>query len=163
VLSLGIVLYRVDERLIHGQVVIGWGSQLDPHRYLVVDDALAASDWEQELYHLSLPEGVTGTFVTTAQAIDALPRWQKETVKSVLLTRDVRTMLALAEAGLLSDSAVNIGGIHHAPGRKQVRHYLYLDADDRKRLGRLGELGVSVGARDLPGAVGVSLEGLLKE
>ena len=38
---MAIVLYRVDERLIHGQVVIGWGSQLQPSRYLVVDDALA--------------------------------------------------------------------------------------------------------------------------
>jgi PTS system mannose-specific IIB component/fructoselysine and glucoselysine-specific PTS system IIB component len=160
---LGIVLYRVDERLIHGQVVIGWGSQLVPKRYLVVDDALAASDWEQELYHLSLPEGVTGEFVTTAQAIDALPRWQKETVRSVLLTRDVRTMLALAEAGLLNESAVNIGGIHHAPGRRRVRPYVYLDDEDRERLGRLGELGLSVTARDLPGSVGLSLEGLLKE
>ena len=51
-----VVLYRIDERLIHGQVVIGWGTQLHPDSYLVVDDALAASDWEQELYVLGLPE-----------------------------------------------------------------------------------------------------------
>ncbi|NIV57363.1 MAG: PTS transporter subunit IIB, partial [Actinobacteria bacterium] len=47
-----IVLHRVDERLIHGQVVIGWGHQLRPDRYVVVDDELAASDWEQDLYRL---------------------------------------------------------------------------------------------------------------
>jgi mannose/fructose/N-acetylgalactosamine-specific phosphotransferase system component IIB len=159
----GIVLYRVDERLIHGQVVIGWGSQLNPDRYLVVDDKLAASDWEQELYRLSLPEGVTAEFVGSGQARKLLPLWQDESPRSVLLTRDIQTMLSLAEVGLLYGASVNMGGIHHAPGRTQVRSYLYLDDEDRKRLQRLEELGVTVTARDLPDSVRVSLSSLLKE
>ena len=48
-LHVPIVLFRVDERLIHGQVVIGWGHELRPERYVVVDDDLAESPWEQEL------------------------------------------------------------------------------------------------------------------
>jgi mannose/fructose/N-acetylgalactosamine-specific phosphotransferase system component IIB len=160
---LGIVLYRVDERLIHGQVVIGWGSQLNPSRYLVVDDVLATSDWEQELYRLSVPEGQTAEFVSTAQAIERLPGWKEEEPRSVLLTRDVKTMLALAEAGVLDGSSVNVGGIHHAPGRTRVRGYVYLNDEDRQRLQRMGELGLRVTARDLPDSVRVSLEGLLKE
>ena len=158
-----IVLYRVDERLIHGQVVIGWGSQLNPSRYLVVDDVLATSDWEQELYRLSVPEGQTAEFVSTAEAIERLPDWKEEDPRSVLLTRDVKTMLALAEAGVLDGSSVNVGGIHHAPGRTRVRGYVYLNDEDRQRLQRMGELGLRVTARDLPDSVRVSLEGLLKE
>lgn len=160
---MGIVLYRVDERLIHGQVVIGWGSQLRPRRYLVVDDSLAGSEWEQELYRLSLPDGTDVQFVTLEQARERLPDWRNEEVRSVLLTRDVRTMLGLAEAGLLDGAKVNVGGVHHAPGRTRVRPYLYLDEADRERLRRLDELGVEVGARDLPGSARVSLESLLKE
>ena len=160
---MGIILYRVDERLIHGQVVIGWGSQLNPGRYLVVDDKLAASDWEQELYRLSLPEGVTAEFVGSREARKLLPLWQEEAPRSVLLTRDIQTMLSLAEDGLLDGAAVNVGGIHHAPGRTQVRSYLYLDDEDRDRLQRLEDLGVNVTARDLPDSVRVSLATLLKE
>ena len=160
---MGIVLYRVDERLIHGQVVIGWGSQLNPRRYVVVDDKLAASDWEQELYRLSLPEGVSAEFVSRVDAKKLVPAWQDEGLRSVLLTRDVATMLSLAEAGVLDGVAVNVGGIHHAPGRTQVRSYLYLDDEDRKRLQRLEELGVTVTARDLPDSVRISLHALLKE
>jgi PTS system mannose-specific IIB component/fructoselysine and glucoselysine-specific PTS system IIB component len=159
----GIVLYRVDERLIHGQVVIGWGSQLNPRRYLVVDDALAASEWEQELYRLSLPENVSAEFVSRALARELLPGWKEEELRSVLLTRDIETMLWLAEAGLLEGESVNVGGIHHAPGRTQVRSYVYLDEDDRRRLQRLEELGVTVIARDLPDSARVSLATLLKE
>jgi mannose/fructose/N-acetylgalactosamine-specific phosphotransferase system component IIB len=160
---MGIVLYRVDERLIHGQVVIGWGSQLQASRYLVVDDALAESAWEQELYLLSLPDGVGAEFVSVAQAGSRLPTWKEEEPRSVLLTRDLGTMLQLAEAGLLEGASVNVGGIHHAPGRKQVCSYLYLDEEDRSRLQRLEQLGVTVGARDLPGSARVSLDGFLKD
>jgi mannose/fructose/N-acetylgalactosamine-specific phosphotransferase system component IIB len=50
-----IVLFRVDERLIHGQVVVGWGGPLHADRIVVVDDAIAGSPWEQELYCLGVP------------------------------------------------------------------------------------------------------------
>ena len=43
-----VVLYRIDERLIHGQVVMGWGPQLAVEHYVVVDDELATSEWEQD-------------------------------------------------------------------------------------------------------------------
>jgi len=159
---LGIVLYRIDERLIHGQVVIAWGSQLNPDRYLVVDDSLATSDWEQELYRLSLPDNVTAQFVSTADAIPQLECWQEEEARSVLLTRDIHSMLALAETGRLKDVPVNVGGIHHAQGRTRVTPYVYLDDVDRERLRRLGELGARVSARDLPGSVRLGLDGLIK-
>ena len=42
-------LYRVDDRLIHGQVVVGWGQPLDVEFIVLVDDAVAESEWEQEL------------------------------------------------------------------------------------------------------------------
>ena len=153
----------MDERLIHGQVVIAWGSQLNPGRYLVVDDKLASSQWEQELYLLSLPEGMPAEFVTGSGAMKALPAWQGDEVRSVLLTRDIKTMLGLAEAGLLNGVAVNLGGIHHAPGRTPVRSYLYLDDEDRKRLQRFEQWGATVYARDLPDSVKVPLATLLKE
>jgi len=158
----GIVLYRIDERLIHGQVVIGWGSQLRPGRYVVVDDELATSAWEQDLYRLTLGEGSEADFVTVEEAGSRLPGWRAADVRTVLLTRDIGTMLRLAESGSLEGVKVNVGGIHHAPGRTQVRPYLYLDDADRERLRRLGELAGEVTARDLPGSVGVSLESLLK-
>lgn len=156
-----IVLFRVDERLIHGQVVLGWGSQLRPRRYLVVDDELADSAWEQELYRLGLADGSVAEFVSVAEARERLRRWQEEDVRSVLLTRDVATMLALARGGCLAGEKVNLGGIHHAPGRQAVRPYLYLDDADRERVRALSEEGAEVSARDLPGSLKVDFEDLV--
>lgn len=158
-----IVLYRVDERLIHGQVVIGWGSQLQPSRYLVVDDELALTEWEQDLYRLAVGNGAAVSFHSVDEARRLLPQWSASDEKSVLLTRDLDTMLRLARGRLLEDRHVNVGGIHHAEGRSRVRSYLYLDDADRARVRALEEEGVDVTGRDLPGSLRVSLHDLLEE
>ena len=154
-------LIRVDERLIHGQVVIGWGSHLVPDRYVVVDDQVAASDWEQELYALGLPDGVTAEFESVEDARAALIEWQESTSRIVILLRDIDTLRRMAEGNDLIGLPVNLGGIHYGPGRAQVLSYLYLDDEDRQRLMALRAQGIKISARDLPGSKEVRLEALL--
>ncbi len=156
-----IVLLRVDERLIHGQVVVGWGNRLHPDRIVVVDDDLAESKWEQELYTLGLPAGVDAIFATVAAARTALPSWREDPKRHLVLTRDIRTMRRLAEGGLLDGEEVNLGGLHYAPGRTAVLPYLYLDQQERDEARQLEATGARVSARDLPGARRVGLRELL--
>lgn len=157
-----IVLFRVDERLIHGQVVIGWGSHLRPDRYVVVDDQLADSDWEQELYRLAVGDGTDVSFHSVADARGRLPEWRESEDRIVLLTRDLDSMLRLARERALEGERVNLGGLHHGQGRSRVRSYLYLDDEDRARVRALDEEGVQVSGRDLPGSLKVSLSDLLE-
>ena len=159
--ALAIVLFRVDERLIHGQVVIGWGNQLIPDRYLVVDDELAESAWERELYELCVSEDVAAEFHSTEEALPLLAGWREDETRSVLLARDLETMLRLARDGALTDEVVNLGGIHHADGRAPVRPYLFLDDGDRQRIRALVEAGVEVTGQDLPSSPRVGLPVLL--
>jgi len=156
-----IVLLRVDERLVHGQVVLGWGSQLRPDRYVVIDDDLAASDWEQELYRLGA-EPTDVIFATVEEARAHLDKWREEAPRSILLTRDVGAMRRLAGGGRLRGEKVNLGGLHHGPEREEVLSYLHLTAEDREALRALeDEEGVEVSARDLPDAHKVPLKSLL--
>jgi len=159
---MSIVLYRIDERLIHGQVVLGWGGQLLPHRYLVVDDDLALSEWEQDLYRLGTGDSEI-VFASVEAARLMLPEWREDLVRSILLTRDVASMLRLAQGGLLRGEKVNLGGIHHGPGRLQVLAYLHLTEDDISGLRALEEEGIDVSARDLPDAHKVPLKALLPQ
>lgn len=158
-----IVLYRVDERLIHGQVVVGWGTQLQPERIVVVDDELAESAWEQELYTLGLPAALEAEFESVERARARIGEWRESPRRTLLLTRDVTTMRRLAEGGLLKDEEVNIGGIHFAPGRHAVLPYVFLSDDERRELRRIAEEGAVVRARDLPDSRRVELEDLLDE
>lgn len=159
---MSIVLYRVDERLIHGQVVVGWGNELHPDEIVVVDDDLAASTWEQELYAMGLPAELATRFETVAEARQHLNDWRTASARVVVLTRNVGTMRQLARAGAMNGEEVNIGGIHHAPGREPILPYVYLSPGEKAEMAALAEEGVRVSARDLPGARRVDVKEMLK-
>lgn len=159
---MSIVLFRVDERLIHGQVVVGWGTQLHPQRIIVVDDELAASRWEQDLYCLGLPSEVSTRFVSVDEARAAVGDWLTDAPVTIVLTRDVITMRRLAAGGLLQGQEINIGGIHFAPGRHALLPYVYLSDEEAREVRELASQGVTVSARDLPGSRRVELTQLLK-
>jgi mannose/fructose/N-acetylgalactosamine-specific phosphotransferase system component IIB len=156
-----IVLFRVDERLIHGQVVVGWGEHLHMDRIVVVDDELSASSWEQELYCLGVPPSVDAMFVGVEEARRSVAHWQADIRRVVVLLRDLETLARFAARGSLSGQEVNLGGIHHAPGRERVLPYLFLNGKDRGRLREVAAQGVRVTARDLPGSKAVPLDDLL--
>ena len=62
------VLHRIDDRLIHGQVVVAWGQRLNPQRIWVVDDASASGAWERELLSSSAP-GIDVRVVTVTDVV----------------------------------------------------------------------------------------------
>jgi mannose/fructose/N-acetylgalactosamine-specific phosphotransferase system component IIB len=68
-----IVLLRVDERLIHGQVVVGWGGPLHADRIVIADDEIAGSPWEQELYCLGMPPEMEASFETLDDGAGGAP------------------------------------------------------------------------------------------
>jgi len=159
---MSIVLYRVDERLIHGQVVVGWGNELHPDAIIVVDDELAVSAWEQELYAMGLPAELGTSFQAVDDAREHLAEWRQGRARIIVLTRDVETMRRLADGATMQGEEVNIGGIHYAAGREPVLPYVYLSRTEMAALDALAQQGVRISARDLPNARRVDLKDLLK-
>ena len=156
-----VVLYRIDERLIHGQVVMGWGPELRPEHYMVVDDELANSEWEQDLYRLGLPETATAEFLSVVEAAARLEDLESDPRHAVVLTRSVSAMTGLAAGGALRGREVNVGGVHHAPGRTERLPYVFLGSEDQAGLKALEDAGAVVSARDLPSSRAVDLTSLL--
>lgn len=158
---MALALCRVDDRLVHGQVVIGWGRPLGARFIVLVDDTVAASPWEQDLYRMAVPEGVELTIVDTAAAIARLPEWATDRRTGILLTGDLGTMAALHAAHPDVLHRINLGGIHHRPGRTERLRYLYLDAEEVALLRQLQQDGAEITAQDLPTAVPAAVGGLL--
>jgi mannose/fructose/N-acetylgalactosamine-specific phosphotransferase system component IIB len=159
---MGIALFRVDERLIHGQVTLGWGALLHPNRYVVVDPELAGSEWEQELYRLGAPPGTEVLFLSTREAALRLPQWDESPEVTVLLARHLPTMSELANQAGLRGREINLGGIHPAEGRESLLPYLALGPPEREAIRALLASGIRVMARDLPASVGLEGEALLR-
>lgn len=155
-----IVLCRVDDRLIHGQVVVGWGQPLGVTRIILVDNQVAGSDWEQELYRMAVTPEIRIEFATVAQAAAGMRAWQGDPQRTVLLTGDLETMAALHKADPATVHRINLGGIHHRPGRRERLPYLYLTDDEMRRLLALEAAGADVTAQDLPTTPPVVLRAL---
>ena len=155
-------LFRIDERLLHGQVVVGWGRRLEIAYYVVVDDLLVESDWEQELYASGLPSGTDTYFVSVTDAIRDFPKLDALPGRGALVTRGTSAMRQLADAGLLADRRVNIGGLHAEIGRRRVLDFVFLRPEEAEELRRIGRQARSVSARDLPTSRAVPLGEMLR-
>ena len=157
---MSIVLYRIDDRLIHGQVVVGWGQPLDIGFIVLVDDDVAASDWEQELYRMGTPPEMEVHFHSVDAAAAALPKYQADERPGILLTGDIASMLRLVKQAGIKE--VNVGGIHHRVDRKQRLRYVFLAPAEEQLLREMASLGATVTAQDVPATNPVPLEELLR-
>lgn len=157
---MGVELYRIDDRLIHGQVVVGWGQPLDLEFIALVDDEVASSEWEQELYRMGVPPEMDVYFATVDQACVEHAKWSADKRPGLLLTGDIETMARLIER-CPEIRAVNLGGIHHREGRTIRLRYVYLSPDEEALLRQLESKGVTVTAQDVPSARPVPLADVL--
>lgn len=157
-------LYRVDERLLHGQVVVGWGERLDVDYYVVVDAELAASEWEQDLYLSSVPAGVEVIFLDPDAPAEELRDAREREGVGCLLTRGTAAMRRLAERGFLDGATVNVGCLRAGRDRDlRVTDYVHLSAGERADLRAVAERAGEVECRDLPDSRPVPVEPRLEE
>lgn len=156
---MSLVFARVDQRLVHGQVVVGWVPTLAAGRILVVDDEIAGDEWERDMLVSATPPGVEAEVVGLAEAPGKL---REDSGKTLLLVRSLATMLSLVREGCVRDE-VNVGGLHARPGARRFLDYVYLTEDDVAVIRELDEAGVRVRACDVPGNPTVDLNARLTD
>jgi PTS system mannose-specific IIB component/fructoselysine and glucoselysine-specific PTS system IIB component len=157
---MAIHLYRIDDRLIHGQVVVGWGQPLDIRFLVLVDDLVASSDWEQDLYRMAVPPEMEMLFADVDTAIKDHARYACDPRPGLLITGDIASMHRLV-SGVKAIGSVNLGGIHHRAGRVEKLRYIFLTPAEEEELRALEAAGVEVTAQDVPAARAVPLAEVL--
>lgn len=155
-------LYRIDDRLIHGQVVVGWGQPLNIRLIVLVDDDVARCDWEQDLYRMGVPPEMELRFADVATAVREHASYVADPRRCIVLTGNVATMRALLRE-VKPARGVNIGGLHHRPGRNPKLRYVFLTPEEESELRELTAGGVKVTAQDVPSARVVPLEEMLRD
>ncbi len=129
---------------------------------VLVDDEVARTEWEQDLYRMGVPPELDIYFASVADAAARLDEWNHDPRPGILLTADVETMTRLIDA-THTIHAVNLGGIHHRAGRVERLRYLYLTSEEARALVALERRGIEVTARDVPGARATPLSALLAD
>jgi mannose/fructose/N-acetylgalactosamine-specific phosphotransferase system component IIB len=143
-------LIRIDDRLIHGQVVLGWSRVLRPDRIVVANNRIAKNAWERKFYTASVPPHIKVSFLTLDEtAVELLNNlYRNESV--LMLFESVEDLFALIQKGIRLDE-INIGGLHHRQGAQELLPYVFLTEEDRRLLRELVKRGIRLLAQDVPG------------
>jgi mannose/fructose/N-acetylgalactosamine-specific phosphotransferase system component IIB len=144
-----IILYRVDERLIHGQVVVGWGGSLRLNRLVLVNDKVASNPWERELYFSCVPAEMQAAILSVKEAILNILQNGFARERAVVLVDSPFDILKMMEKGVRIDR-VNVGGVHSKTGRTRVLPYLFLSPIEIRAFKRMISAGVRCECRDVP-------------
>lgn len=157
----GVALVRVDNRLVHGQVLEAWLPALDAHGILVADDEAAGNVLARSAMALAIPPGVNFEVLRVQAAAELLRPGGRgpQASRTLLLLRDVRDAVALHKAGVPMPQ-LNLGNVHFGTGRKQVSPSVFLNAEELSALDKLAGGGTQVEVRAVPSEAPVRLDDL---
>lgn len=145
--------FRIDNRLVHGQVIEAWLPHIRAKTLVVANDELANDELRQEIMSLAVPSEVSFVCCPVAETADVIRRVYKENAAQhvLVLFSDCADARAAHMAGL-TFSLVNIGNLHYGPGKEQVCEHIALGPEDRSCLRYFQEHDVEIDFRCVPTA-----------
>jgi mannose/fructose/N-acetylgalactosamine-specific phosphotransferase system component IIB len=147
--ELKLVLVRVDDRLIHGQVVLGWTRAVSANRIVVADNATANDSMQQTLLKMAAPSGVKVSILTTDEAGEQLSSSTFKGENVMVLVRGPEALLDLRTAGV-EFSKVNVGNVRSAEGRKRITKEVHASPEELHAWKQLADQGITLEAQWVP-------------
>lgn len=144
-----IVLARIDDRLIHGQIVQGWLKNIDVDRILVASDGVANDPLQRMLMAMAVPANIELEIKNVCEASEFISGGNYDKQRIMILAASPKDFLYMIENGAPIKS-VNIGGMHFVSGKRQLLCNLSVDDEDIKNLRGIYEKGIEIECRVLP-------------
>lgn len=158
---MSIVLVRVDQRLLHGQVVEGWLPFLKADTVVVADDAIAGDPISMIAMNAACPSRVKLAVMNLVEAAEAAAGGKLPGKRTLLLVGTVQALDAIWRGGCRAES-VNVGNVPIGPGRSRVTPSVALSKDEMTTLDGIAASGATVEAKAVPKEHGVDLEAMHK-
>ena len=159
---MSIVLARIDDRLIHGQVVVGWARHTQADCIIVANDLVSADPMQRTLLPMAVPQGIDVVIYRVKDAADKLAGGAHASRRAILLFSSPQDALNFTRlGGELGE--LNLGGLRLAPGKEQVRKSVSLGAEDKNALSELKRAGVTVYFQMVPGDAREEVELLIPD
>ena len=143
---MNIVLARIDDRLIHGQVATVWSKATNCQRIIVCDDDVANDKIRATLLKQVAPAGMKSHVVTLDKAIRVYNNPKYENERCLLLFTKPASVLYLVEHGV-DIKSVNIGGMSFHEGKRQITSAVSVDDKDVESFKKLNEKGIELEIR----------------
>lgn len=152
-------LVRIDDRLIHGQVVTTWVKNYDIEQILVINDKVAGDQVQQSVLTMSAPPGIKVLAFGVDKFIDVLKKTEIKRNTMLILTNSV-DVSRLVENGLSIDK-LNVGGMRMQAGRKSLSRAVSVTPEEEEAFRKLLAANVKIEIQMVPKDSIVMLETLL--
>ena len=128
---MNINVFRIDDRLIHGQIVTKWIKDAAAKMIMVVDDKAAGDKTQQMILKFAVPSGIKLEILSKEDAVKRVNEDQSNT-NVLMLVRNPKEANALVEMGLKIDSIIigNISNSKSEVGRTKLLDYIYVEPGD---------------------------------
>lgn len=143
-----IVLTRIDNRLIHGQVATQWCGSVGANLLLVANDAVANDKMRQGLLKMAAPGRAQTRFFSVEKTIAVIDKASPKQMIAIICETP-QDVLKLVQGGV-PIKKVNIGNMHMSDGKRQVATSVAVDDSDVDAFRKLQELGVELEIRRVP-------------
>ncbi len=150
---------RIDDRLIHGQVITTWVKNYDIEQVLVINNKVANDKVQQSVLTMSAPPGLKVLVFGVQEFIEIL---KKTTIKkrTMLLFTNSIDVDALVDGGLPLEK-LNVGGMRMQDGRHQLSRAVSVTPEEEQAFRNLIAKNVVVEVQMVPKDPIVDLKTLL--
>lgn len=157
-----IIFARIDDRLIHGQVMTKWVKGYNCNSIFVIDDPLAKDEFMKNIYIVSASTANITLKILTVD--DSIKLWEKDQFdgfKVILLFKNIKTVKDTIAKGL-PIKKLNIGGIAKSADRKFIIPTVSLNKEETESLLELEKnYGVEIFFQTVPESKKVGLDAAL--
>lgn len=155
-----LVLVRIDDRLIHGQVVTQWIKTCHGNRILIIDDALLKSTMMMRILKAAAPPGVAVEVLSVEDAIHDLKGEPVKDENIVILVKVPAVLEALLDSGIPIPQII-LGGMGLTPNRKKFNKNVAASDEEVACMKRVVSKGSSLLYQLVPSDMPVNVEKLL--
>ncbi|WP_326909439.1 PTS sugar transporter subunit IIB [Sedimentibacter sp. MB31-C6] len=151
-----ILLTRIDDRLLHGQVIVSWIPYLKADEILIVDDEYSKDEFMSTLIKEAAPDNVKVDVLSVEDSRNYL-NLNDEGSRLFILSRYIENVDKLIKLGI-KISKLNIGGISNSHNRTKFKNAIHLSENELNMLKRMSEKGIRVEVQMLPNDKAIIIE-----
>jgi PTS system mannose-specific IIB component len=141
--------FRIDNRLVHGQIIEAWIPYLGAAELVVANDRLAGDALRQQIMQLAIPERVRVHCVMMKNVKLLYDRLESSGENTLYLLADCRDAARLITEGV-PVTALNVGNMHYCQGKRHLCAHVAVSQEDLQCLRGLHDRGVKLDFRSVP-------------
>lgn len=155
------LIIRIDDRLIHGQVLVGWCSKFPIKKFIICDDEILRNEWERNLILSAASSDYSTEILSIKDTCQYINENLDSPISTMILVDSPKQIKRMNEIGLRL-MRINVGGIHYREGRTQYLRFLFLSKEEVKIFKELMNDGYIFECQDLPTSKKLDLKKVLE-